>query len=480
MSSNNINIVAAIVLGSSKITGIVGTKEIDGSIRVKAHVAQTSSDFIGKGRVLNVEKMINCLNSIKSRLEEQASCKIKCYYVGIGCLGLRSVFNEVVKQFPSVEAITDTLLTSIDVNNKEGKPNGRDIVEAIPLEYRLGSAGSIVTHAPRGMQTDYLQAKFLNITCNTNTISTLAACFRRAGIELADGRFHISAKHLASVLTTEQERTSGCAIVDLGSETTTVSVFRGKLLRHLVVIPLGSNSITRDIENVFYVEREEAEHLKRTHGYPIHKDEDDKREINLRDGGRTKKFSELTDIIDARVEEIVQNVKHQLELSQLSPEKLVNGIYVTGGGAQMKNILIAFQNNLKDYLVRVAKTSHLKVASSERKFNDDGVYNTALGLIFNADTNCYGGEYHGMFEPEVIAEVTEEIVPVETEEQRKAKEEAAARAEAEAARIAAEEAAARAKQETETEKDKKKGSKIGSFFRGVAKTFKDMVTDEEV
>lgn len=478
MPSNNINIVAAIVLGSSKITGVVGTKEIDGSIRVKAHVAQSSSDFIGKGRVLNVEKMINCLAGIKSRLEEQASCKIKCYYVGIGCLGLRSVFHEVSMQFPSIESITDNLLTTIAVRNKEGKPNGRDIIEAIPLEYRLGAAGTQVAHEPRGMQTDFLQAKFLNIICNTNTIATLYSCFRRAGIELADGRLHISAKHLASVLTTEQERTSGCALVDLGSETTTVSVYRGKLLRHLVVIPLGSNSITRDIENVFYVERDEAEHLKRTHGYPSQDEDDDKREINLRDGGRTKKLSELTGIIDARVEEIVQNVKHQLELSQLSPEKIVNGIYVTGGGAQMKNIQTAFQNNLKEYLVRIAKTPHLKVACSERKFNDDGVYNTALGLIFNADTNCYGGEYHGMFEPEEITEITEDIPPVETEEQRKANEEAAARAEAEAARIAAEEAAARAREEAEAEKSSKKNGKFGSFIKGVVKSLKDMVTED--
>lgn len=413
MPSNNTNIVAAIVLGSSRITGLVGTKEIDGSIRVKAHVAQPSSDFIGKGRVLNVEKMTTCLSGIKSQLEEQASCRIKQYYVAIGCLGLRSVTHEVSMQFPSVETITDNLLTTIAVKNKEGMPTGRDILEALPLEYRLGSAGTQITLEPKGMQTDYLQANFLNIICNTNTIATLYSCFRRANIELAGGRLHIAAEHLASVLTTEQERTAGCVLVDIGCETTTVAIYKRNLLRHLVVIPLGSNSITRDIETVFHVEREEAEHLKRTHGYPTIDEDEDKTIINLRDGGRTKKLSELNGIIDARVEEIVQNIKHQIELSQLSQETLVNGIYICGGGAQMKNIQSAFTNHFKEWMVRLVKTpSHLSVSSAVRNFNTDGTFNTAIALVFNGDVNCFGGEYGGIFGESQIAEVPEvEEVP---------------------------------------------------------------------
>lgn len=471
------NIVAAIVLGSSRITGLVGTREIDGSIRVKAYVAQSSSDFIGKGRVLNAEKMTTCLNGIKSRLEEQSSYKIKQYYVAIGCLGLRSVAHEVAMQFPSVESITDNLLTTIAVRNKEGKPTGRDILEAIPLEYRLGTAGTQVTLEPKGTETDHLQAKFLNIICNSNTIATLHACFRRAGIDLVGGRFHIAAQHLASVLTTEQERTSGCVLVDIGCETTTVAIYKSKLLRHLIVIPLGSNSITRDIETVFHVEREEAEHLKRTHGYPAADEVDDKTVINLRDGGRTKKLSELTGIIDARVEEIVQNVKHQIELSQLTNETLVNGIYVCGGGAQMKNIQNAFANHFKDWMVRIVKTpSHLAVACSERSFNGDGAYNTALGLVFNADTNCYGGEYSGLFEedpePEEIPEVNIEEEAVETPEEK-------ARREAEEARRLAGGGAEPEVPEEPKEQPRQEVKKVRSWLGRVTKALKDIVTEEE-
>lgn len=472
----NTNIVAAIVFGSSKITGIVGTKEIDGSIRVKAHVAQNSSDFIGKGRVLNVEKMTNCLSSIKSRLEEQSSCRIKCFYAAVDCQGLRSMTNEVTIHLSTSEIVTDELLMSIEQRNKEGKPATREILEAIPLTYRLGSKGTTGTLEPKGMQTDHLQAKFLNIVCNSNTVATITSCFRKAGIELVKGRLYIGVQHLATVITNEQERSTGAVIVDMGSETTTVAVYKGKLLRHLVVIPLGSDSITRDIENVFNVERDEAEHLKRTFGYPSDEMMEDKDStIALRDGGRIKKYSELANIIDARMEEIVQNVKHQIGLTGLTHEHLVNGIYICGGGAQMKDIINAFKNHFKEWNVRIVKnTTRLVVACSDHNFNATGSYNTALGLINNADVNCYGGEYRGLFGED---EPTEEEKAAEAAK-KAAEEERLRLAELEAARIAAEKAAAEKAAAEEAAKNKT-GVKLGNWFRKAGKKLAELVSENE-
>lgn len=471
---SNPNIVAAIVLGSSKIIGIVGTKEIDGTIRVKSHVSQTSSDFIGKGRVLNVEKMANCLVGIKSQLEEQASCKIRCYYAAVNCLGLRSSINEVSKHFPNNELVTDEFLTSIAVQNKEGKPNGREILDAIPLEFRLGSKATTVTHDPKGMQTDHIQAKYLNLICNSNTITTIKSCFRKAGMELAGGRLHIGVQHLATVVTNEQERTTGCVVVDMGSDTTTVAVYRGKFLRHLVVIPLGSNSITRDIENVFYVERDEAEQLKRNYGYPSTDQPDEKEEFSLRDGGRVKKYSELANIIDARVEEIVQNVKHQVELSGYTRENIVNGIYLCGGGAQMKNILSAYKNHFEGWNVRIVKNaSRLTVACSEPNFNEFGNFNTPLGLIDNAEINCYGGEYQGMFSDD---EVIEDVEDINAEEEERIAEEKRLKAEEEERQRQEAEEAERIKAEEEAKKQK--SGKFGSIFKNIGKSLAALVSED--
>ena len=59
---------------------------------------------------------------------------------------------------------------------------------------------------------------------------------------------------------TEAERRSGCALVDLGADTTTVSVYSKNILRHLAVIPLGFNNIIKDIASL-QMEESVAEHM---------------------------------------------------------------------------------------------------------------------------------------------------------------------------------------------------------------------------
>ena len=56
--------IVAIELGSSKITGIAGKKNLDGSIQVLACVKEDSTACIRKGVVYNIDKTAQCLTSI--------------------------------------------------------------------------------------------------------------------------------------------------------------------------------------------------------------------------------------------------------------------------------------------------------------------------------------------------------------------------------------------------------------------------------
>lgn len=387
---NNSNFVAAIILGSSKMTGIVGRKESTGSLTVLAHTAVPSTDFITKGRVYNVEKMMASLKSIKEALEEKTNRRISHVYTAIDCMGIRSIPNTVEKIYPQRETMTQEIINSILTDNREKGTEERIILEAIPLEYRLGS---INTTEPIGVMSDSIKAHFLNIVCNRTAIETIESCFNKAGILIA--RQTLAATQLASIVTTEQERNAGCVFVDMGSETTSVAIYKGKSLRHLAVIPLGGANITRDIANVFNCDEAEAEDLKRTYGYPDFEllEKEGNEPIHLRDGGRNRSRQELAEIIDARVEEIVQNIKHQVEASGFNSENLVNGIYIIGGAGQLGNIGQCFEHHFKGWNTRILKTpSRIKVEGADYNFNETGLYNVGLALIENGDLNCNGGE----------------------------------------------------------------------------------------
>ena len=61
--------IVAIEFGSSKVTGIAGQKNLDGSIKVLAVVKEDSSSFIRKGVVNNIDKTANCLTNIVNKLK---------------------------------------------------------------------------------------------------------------------------------------------------------------------------------------------------------------------------------------------------------------------------------------------------------------------------------------------------------------------------------------------------------------------------
>ena len=76
--------IVAIELGSSKMTGIAGKKNLDGSIQVLACIKEDSSSFIRKGVVYNIDKTAQCLSSIVSKLEKQLKTQITQVIVGVG------------------------------------------------------------------------------------------------------------------------------------------------------------------------------------------------------------------------------------------------------------------------------------------------------------------------------------------------------------------------------------------------------------
>ena len=393
--------IAAIVLGSFQTTGIVGQKTTDGSIKVLSFTSALSSEFISKGRVYNLEKMTNCLKNIKEHLEEQINCNIGKFYVSVNCMGIRSVTNSVTIPFSSRETITPDVVRMVLEHNPETRSNDHLYLEAIPLEYRVGT---MITNEPVGMQSDNIRADFLNISCNSTVIETIETCFRRAGITIA--KLTLSTTDLGNVIPTEQERNSGCIFVDMGSQTTTVAVYKSRLLRHLAVIPLGSDNITQDIVKVFNCDENRAEELKRTYGYPDFQNLDDSEENHIvLEGGRKYSQKSLAEIIEARVEEIIQNVAEQAKRANISFDKLVNGVIVTGGAAQLRNISKAFEQHFKDLNLRIVNTPpRLSVIADDHRFNQSGTYNVGLAIIETGEIDCNGGERIIPQEPTLFTE----------------------------------------------------------------------------
>ena len=379
--------IVAIELGSSNIRGIAGKKNLDGSINVLAVVTEDSSQCIRKGVVYNIAKTGQCITTIINKLKAQLHREITQVFVGVGGQSIRSVRNVIVKEFPEETMITSEMINELmDANRSMSYPD-QEILDAATQEYKVDKQYQI---DPVGIKATRLEGNFLNILWRKQFYDDLNTCFDKAGIAIAE--LYLAPFALADSGLSEAEKRGGCVLVDLGADTTTVSVYYKNVLRHLAVIPLGGSNITRDIASL-QIEESEAEEMKLKYGSAYTENSDIDNTLNYPlDDDRTVPSRKFVEIVEARLEEIIENVWYQVPSEYA--DKLLGGIVLTGGGANMHNIKKAFHNHTHVEKIRVAKFVNQTITSSNKLINShDGRMNTLLGLLAKGDMNCAGGEF---------------------------------------------------------------------------------------
>jgi len=378
------DIIIAVELASSAIRAIAGKREPDGSMQVLAFAQEESPNTIRKGIIDNIDKTTQALTRVVAKLSDKLGVKVNSIYIGLGGQSLRSVYNRVLLQFDGLELLSHKTIDKMrDTNSGVVYPNA-EIKEVVPQEFTIGSR-SVVD--PVGMQAEAIEANFVNIIARNTLEENIRKCVNGAGLEVQD--ILISPLCLANILLNANEKRSGCALVDIGADTTTVSVYVNNILRHLCVIPIGGSNVTSDITSL-KVEAEEAEELKKKYGTAFRSDSEDKtgQKINL-SFDRTEDEEKLQEIVEARYEEIIANVCHHITPYK---EKLLSGVILTGGGARIPDLLKAFAKPLGNKVnIHTAKglPEDVTISFGVQVGEPDRLY-TLYGLLLAGKENCVG------------------------------------------------------------------------------------------
>lgn len=477
--------IVAIELGSTNIIGVAGKKNIDGSISILSVIKEDSTSCINKGVVYNIDKTVQCLTNIIKRLETSLKAKVAQVYVGVGGQSIRSVKNTLIKELPLDTVVTLDMVNELMDENRNMTYPAQEVLDAITQEYKVDAQYQL---DPVGIQCTRLEANLLNILWKKSFYRNLNKCFDNAGIAIAE--MYLAPLALADSVLTDVEKRVGCVLVDLGAETTTVSVYYRNILRHLAVIPLGGNNITIDIASL-QMDDENAEKMKRKYAsaYTESKDIDENLKYSI-DEDRQIDSKTFIEIVEARLEEIIKNVWYQVPSEYT--DKLLGGFIITGGVSNMKNIEKAFKQHTGVDKIRIANFVQETINSNIPEITaHDATMNTVLGLIAKGDMNCAGDELTSdLFAKENNTETTSTVVetpkaprsitetqgrgvvPTEAEKQ-KAEEEARRKREEEEA-----EQRAREEEERRLEEEKRKNSPLNKLFRKT-KSFFDQIMKEE-
>jgi cell division protein FtsA len=182
-----------------------------------------------------------------------------------------------------------------------------------------------------------MEANVHIITGLVTAAENIYKCVHRAGLDVADMVLEPLASSYAVL--SDDEKEVGVVLLDIGGGTTDLAVFEERTIRHTAVIAIAGKKVTDDIRKGLGILTEQAEKLKREHGFAYLPAVVDNEPIILPGvGGREpiaidKKL--LAQIIQPRMEEILEIAALEIKRSGYS-KHLSAGVVLTGGGALIK------------------------------------------------------------------------------------------------------------------------------------------------
>jgi cell division protein FtsA len=335
----NSKIVVGLDIGTTKICCIVGRKADHGKIEILG-MGRADSLGVKRGMVFNIDQTVEAIRQAVNEAESKASVEIGEVNVGIAGQHIKSMQHHGIytRKISGEDIITQMDIDAlIDDMYKLAMLPGEEIIHVLPQEYILD--GEVGIKQPIGASGVRLEANFHIITGQIAAANNIKRSIEKAGLTMKD----IILEPLASseAVLSQEEKEAGVALVDIGGGTTDLAIFYNGIIRHTAVIPLGGNIITEDIKEGCNIIGKQAELLKVKFGSALASESQENEIVSIPGlrGRDPKEISvkNLANIIQARLEEIIEYVYHEIKNSGYE-KKLIGGIVLTGGGAQMKHI----------------------------------------------------------------------------------------------------------------------------------------------
>lgn len=355
------NILSAIDVGTKKVSAYIAL-ENDGVIELIG-VGTHISKGISEGVVVNIEEASDSIRKAVEDAEIMADTRITGVFVNIG--------GKHIKGYSSTGSVT---LEEGIVREKDIKkaiehataftlPTDREFIHILPSEFLIDGYGGI--KEPLGMSGLKLEVKIHAVTGLTNFLNNLRSSCRKAGVKVKE--FVLGSLSSAEAVLTNDEKELGVLLVDIGEGKTSGIIFIDGAVWTTFEIPVGGKYITKDIATGLRVNLKEAERLKKEKGValPSMVKKDEEIEVTSLANPYTsiipRKF--LAEIIEARVEEIMEMIDAQLKDSNIK-SKLHAGAVFTGGTSLLQGITDIGENILSlpvriGYPIRIDGVFHL-------------------------------------------------------------------------------------------------------------------------
>lgn len=374
----NNNYIVAIDLGSSNVAVAVGRKDENDKIRIEA-VSVKKSKGVVQGEVKNVEQAAQSIKEAVAEVEEKLGIRIEEAYTGISGNHIKCAKHPyyVYVSGKDGEIFEEDVRKLNDSMRGVQAPDGYQLMHIIPQHYLVDNDEEVAD--PVGMFGKTLGSTFNLIIGENIIISRLEKAFQK--INIRQKSLFINPLAMAEAVTFPDEKDLGVAVVDMGAGTTDLCIYQDGIVRYVGVIPMGADTINKDIRSYGIMERY-VEELKVKYGCAMSSLVDGEKLVKV--PGRTPhdhkeiSFKNLASIIEARMLDVIDYVMAEIKAAGYE-NKLSAGIILTGGASMLQELkTLAEEKTGMD--VRIASPEIL-ISDESKEIASDTRLASAIGVL---------------------------------------------------------------------------------------------------
>jgi cell division protein FtsA len=402
LSSKRSHVVSVLDIGSSKVVCMIArlTPRAESQILPnRTHsveiigIGHQRSRGVKSGVISDLDAVESVVRLAVDAAERMAGLTVDSLIVNVSAGRITSDVYTATIDLGGQEVDATDLRKVLTSASHQSVRQDRAVLHSLPTGFSLDGERGI--RDPLGMYGDLLGVDMHVVTAERAALRNLELCINRAHLSVEGIVATPYASGLAALVDDEVEL--GCAAIDMGGGTTTISVFAEGKLVHTDAIGIGGHHVTTDLARGLSTRIEDAERMKVVHGSAITTAADERDMISVppigeddRDLPTQVPRALVTRIVRARLEETLELIRDRIQKSGFSPI-VGKRVVLTGGAAQLTGL----PETARRILARNVRIGRPMGVSGLPTAAKGPAFSTAVGLMIYpqvADMETHAGQ----------------------------------------------------------------------------------------
>ena len=381
--------ILAIDIGTTSIVCVVAQNDLNDKINILG-IGKSASEGIKKGAIVDIHSASVSIKNAVNIARSSSSAQVTDTIVSISGIHTKSIRSSGFINIPSghITKKEITQVLTMALYDASIIPN-YDVIHVIPLYFKIDDNNTIDN--PLNMNGSRLEVYANIITAKKTSLNNIQNALKESNLEVSNFVLSSYASTIATLK--EDQKNLGTAVIDLGGSTSELAIYKNKSLTYNEVIPIGSESITKDLSIMLHTPLSAANEVKKQYSTLLPKNTNDDSiitKVKVPVLGNESESQEVSldliqPMVHARVEEILCLLYDKFEQSGL--KETVSGLVLTGGMSKIPGIDLLSEKIFTNIPVKISNPTNIQ--NGYINFEDPS-YSTIVGLLFYAlDANIY-------------------------------------------------------------------------------------------